>query len=391
MPLSDISIRRAKPEAKPKKLFDSNGLYLLISPKGSRYWRWKYRILGKEKLMALGVYPAVSLALARQLRDEAKKLLVQKIDPSPHKKTQNIADDFDTFESVAREWLTKREWVDSYRVKVVAWLENDVFPWIGKQKINTLEAPDFLVVARRVEQRGAIESAHRINQNCGQIMRYAIATGRAKRNPVSDLRGALKAPPERHYPAITNPRELGQLLRAIDGYKGSFIVRCALYLAPLLFLRPGELRKAEWSEFDFDISAWNIPADRMKMRRPHLVPLPTQAVAALKELQPLTSKGIFVFPSARSNKRPMSDNAVNAGLRRLGYESGTVTGHGFRATARTILDEVLGFRPDIIEHQLAHTVRDPNGRAYNRTTHLDSRKDMMQCWADYLDKLRGIA
>lgn len=392
MPLSDLAIRRAKPDTKPQKLSDGGGLYLLLQPTGARYWRWKYRFGGKEKLLALGVYPDVPLALARQRREDARQLLARGIDPGEHKKAAAAARaelGANTFEVIAREWLTKRDWVDSYRIKVAAWLDNDVFPWIGSRPAAELEATDFLAVARRVEGRGAIESAHRIMQNCGQVMRYAIATGRAKRNPVADLRGAIASPPDNSFAAVTDPDELAPLLRAMHGYSGTMVVRCALQMAPMVFLRPGELRQAEWSEFDLEGKTWTIPAARMKMRRPHLVPLSEQVLAVLEEIRPLTVRGRYVFPSARSRDRPMSENAITAALRRMGYESGTVTGHGFRATARTILDEVLGFRPDIIEHQLAHEVRDPNGRSYNRTSHLPERRRMMQEWADYLDKLRS--
>ncbi len=367
-------------------------MYLEISPSGGRWWRLKYRFDGREKRLALGVYPDVPLALARQRREEARQLLAQGIDPGRQKKAVAAARaelGANTFEVIAREWLDKRDWVDGYRVKVVAWFDNDVFPWIGSRPAAELEAPDFLAVARRIEKRGAFESAHRIMQNCGQVMRYAIATGRATRNPVADLRGALTPAPEQHHAAITDPRELGPLLAAIDGYTGSMITRCALALLPLVFVRPGELRMAEWKEFDLDAARWEIPAARMKMKIAHVVPLAREAVSILRDLHPLTGQGRYVFPSARSAKRPMSNNAMNAAFRRMGYEVGTVTGHGFRATARTILDEVLGFRPDIIEHQLAHAVRDPNGRAYNRTSHLQERIRMMQVWADYLARLRS--
>lgn len=391
MPLSDAAIRRAKPSEKPQKLSDGGGLYLLLQPAGARYWRLKYRFGGKEKLLAVGVYPEVSLALARQRREDARKLLAKGIDPGEHRKAVAAARaelGANTFEVIAREWLGKRDWVASYRVKVEAWFVNDVFPWIGSRPAAELEAPDFLAVARRVERRGAIESAHRILQNCGQVMRYAIATGRAKRNPVADLKGALAPAPDNNFAAVTDPKELGPLLRAMHGYQGTAVVQAALQLAPMVFLRPGELRMAKWDEFDLPSKTWTIPADRMKMRRPHMVPLSKQALAVLAEIQPLTSRSVYVFPSARSRDRPMSSNAILAALRRMGYEVGTVTGHGFRATARTILDEVLGFRPDIIEHQLAHEVKDPNGRSYNRTAHLPERRRMMQEWADYLDKLR---
>lgn len=393
MRLSDTAVRKAKPTGATQRLFDGGGLYLEISPVGGKWWRLKYRYLGKEKRLSLGTYPDTGLAEARGRRDTARKLLAAGVDPGAHRKAEKAAGverAANSFEVVAREWLAKRDWVAGYKVKVSAWMENDVFPWIGARPVSEITAPEFLSVARRVETRGAVESAHRILQHCGQVMRYAIATGRAERNPVADLKGALPPAPVRHHAAITDANAIGGLLRAIDGYTGTFIVRCALKLAPLLFVRPGELRQAEWAEFDLDAGEWNIPAARMKMREPHLVPLSAQAIAILRELEPLTGAGRrYVFPSARSPARPMSDNAVNAALRRMGFDKGTMTGHGFRAMARTVLDETLAFRPDFIEHQLAHAVRDPNGRAYNRTAHLAERRKMMQAWADYLDVLRA--
>lgn len=394
MPLSDTAIRKAKPGTAVAKLRDGGGLYLLLRPDGARWWRWDYRrpVTGKRNTLSLGTYPDVSLADARGKRDAARKLLAAGADPGEHRKAEKAAGTeraANSFEVVAREWLGKRDWVAAYTVKVTAWLDNDVFPWIGAKPVSALTAPDFLSVVRRVEERGAIESAHRILQNCGQVMRYAIATGRAERNPVADLKGALPPPPERHHAAITDTKAIGGLLRAMDDYTGTFAVRCALRLAPLVFCRPGELRQAEWSEFDLDGAQWNIPAHRMKMREPHLVPLSAQAVVILRELQPLTGRGRYVFPGARDPKRPMSDNAINAALRRMGFDKDTMTAHGFRAMARTVLDEGLGFRPDYIEHQLAHAVRDPNGRAYNRTAHLAERRKMMQAWGDYLDALKA--
>ncbi len=393
-PLIDLALRRAKPSGKTQKLFDGGGLYLEISPKDGRWWRLKYRFDGKEKRLALGLYPDVPLALARQRREDARQLLARGIDPGEHRKAVAHAKaelGANTFEVTAREWLGKRDWVPKYSVKVAAWMENDVFPWIGARPIGELTAPDFLRVARRIEERGAIESAHRIMQNCGQIMRYAIATGRAERNPVSDLRGALPPAPERNHAAVVDPVELEALLRALHAYRGTIVVRTALKLAPMLFVRPGELRQAEWTEIDLDAALWSIPAARMKMRQPHLVPLSLQSVQLLRELQPLTGRGQYVFPGGRTVKRPMSEGAVLAALRVLGFDKDKVTGHGFRTTARTLLDEVLGYRPDIIEHQLAHAVKDPNGRAYNRTSHLAERVSMMQHWSDYLTSLRTQA
>lgn len=391
MPLTDVAIRKAKPSDKTTRLFDGGGLYLEISPAGGKWWRYKYRIEGKEKRLSLGTYPDTSLAEARERHAEARKQVAAGIDPSTHRQAEKAAGcerAANSFEVVAREWLGKQSWVEKYKVKIAAWMDNDVFPWLGKRPIADLTAPDFLKVARRVEERGAIESAHRIMQNCGQIMRYAIATGRAERNPVADLKGALTTPTKKHHAAITDPGQLGGLLRAIEGYAGDASTRAALRLAPLVFLRPGELRHAEWAEIDLEKGEWNIPADKMKMRQPHLVPLSTQAIEILKEMQPLSHHRQYVFPGGRSPKRPLSDNAITAALRRMGYDKETVTTHGFRATARTLLDEELGWRPDFIEHQLAHAVRDPNGRAYKRTAHLAERRKMMQAWADYLDSLR---
>lgn len=389
MPLSDLAIRKAKPTGKVQRLFDGGGLYLEVSATGAKLWRQKYRFSGKEKRLSHGIYPDVSLADARERRDSARKLLAQGVDPGEHKKAAKAsASGGNTFETVAREWLAQRDWVPSYSVKVTAWLDNDVFPYIGKADVDALTAPDFLQMARRIEARGAVESAHRILQNCGQVMRYAIATGRATRNPVADLKGALAPAKETHHAAITDPAHIGGLLRAIDGYEGSNIVRAALQLAPLVFVRPGELRQMEWKEVNLEAAEWNIPASKMKMRTAHLVPLSTQAVAVLSDLEALTGEYRFAFPGARTHLRPMSENAVLAALRRMGFDKDTMTGHGFRAMARTVLDEVLHFRPDYIEHQLAHTVKDPNGRAYNRTAHLEERRTMMQAWADYLDKLK---
>lgn len=392
MPLTDITVRKTKPTDKVQRLFDGGGLYLEVTPAGGKLWRQKYRFAGKEKRLAHGTYPEVSLSDARERRDAARKLLAAGVDPSEHRKAEKAAGDEragNSFEVVAREWLGKRDWVDSYAVKVTAWLDNDVFPWIGARPIAELTAPEFLKVGQRIESRGAVESAHRVLQNCGQIMRYAIATGRADRNPVADLKGALRTASEKHHAAITDPKAVGALLRAIDGYVGTLVTKTALQLAPLVFVRPGELRHAEWAEIDLDSAEWNIPAEKMKMRQAHLVPLADQAVEILREIEPLTGRGRYVFPSARSPKRPMSNNAVLSALRRMGFEKDEMTGHGFRAMARTILDEVLHFRPDYIEHQLAHAVKDPNGRAYNRTAHLHERRKMMQAWADYLDMLKA--
>lgn len=292
---------------------------------------------------------------------------------------------------VAREWHAKQSatWVELHASRIMLRLENDVFPWLGRRPIADITAKELLATVNRIVDRGAVESAHRVLQNCGQVLRYAIATGRADRNPAADLRGALPPVKKTHHAAIIEPTAIGGLLRAMDAYNGSLVTKCALRLAPLLFVRPGELRHAEWAEFDLDAAQWNIPAEKMKTREPHLVPLAPQAVAILRELQPLTGRGRYVFPSARSPQRPMSNNAVLSALRRMGYATDEMSGHGFRAMARTVLDEVLQFRPDYIEHQRAHAVKDPNGRAYNRTAHFAERRKMMAAWADYLDGLRA--
>ena len=377
-------------------MFDGGGLYLEIAPAGGKWWRLKYRFGGKEKRLSLGVYPDVGLKVARERRDDARRLLANQVDPGEHRKATKAArveSAANSFEVVAREWFSKfrPNWVDNHADKIISRLERDLFPWVGANPIANVTARELLACLRRIEARGALETAHRTLQNCGQIFRYAIATGRAERDPSSDLRGALPPVKEKHLASITDPTSVAQLLRACDSYQGSFVTLCALRLAPLVFVRPGELRKAEWAEVDLDDAVWNIAAERMKTREPHLVPLSRQAVAILRELQALTGGGRYVFPGARSNGRPMSDNAVLAALRRMGFAKEEMSGHGFRAMARTILDEVLQVRPDFIEHQLAHAVRDPNGRAYNRTAHLHERSRMMQQWADYLDELKAGA
>lgn len=396
MALTDVAIRKAKPAEKPIRMFDGGGLYLEISPAGGKLWRLKYRIDGKEKRLAIGTYPEISLLDARNHREAARKLLANDSDPADVKKAQKAARldrEANSFEVVAREWFAKFEptWVDSHGDRIIRRFERDIFPWIGGRPMAEVRAPELLACLRRIEERGALETAHRALQNCGQVFRYAVATGRTERDISSDLRGALPPVKPSHRAALTEPKEIGELLRAIDGYAGSLITKCAMQLAPLVFLRPGELRHAEWVEIDLDKCEWNIPAEKMKMRQPHLVPLASQAVAILREIKALTGQGRYVFPSARTSERPMSNNAVLAALRRMGYEKEEMSGHGFRAMARTTLDEVLGVRPDYIEHQLAHAVRDPNGRAYNRTAHLAERRKMMQQWADYLEKLKAGA
>jgi integrase len=390
MPLTDITVRTAKGKDKAYKLSDEKGLYLYVTPSGKKYWRLKYRYNGKEKLLALGVYPEVSLSLARDRRNDARKLKASEIDPGEHRKvmkTASVNRATNSFELVAREWFAKHSvnWVASHADKIIRRLERDIFPWLGAKPISEITPPDLLIVLRRIEERGSIETAHRAMGNCGQIFRYGVATGRAERDPSQDLKGALPPVKSTHFAAQTNPQQFAQLLKVINSYEGTLIVRCALRLAPLLFVRPGELRHALWSDIDFEKAEWRYVVT--KTNTPHIVPLSTQALSILQEIYPLTGSGQYVFPSARSNHRPMSDNAILAALRRLGISKEEATGHGFRATARTLLDEVLKVRPDFIEQQLAHAVRDPNGRAYNRTAYLPERKKMMQDWADYLDLL----
>lgn len=391
MPLTDTAIRGAKPGAKPVKLFDERGLYLLVTPAGGKWWRFRYRFAGKEKLLSLGIYPDVGLKAARDRRDDARRMVAEGIDPSENRKAQKTARTdraANSLEVVAREWYAKYSpsWVENHGNRILRRLERDIFPWIGGRPIAEITAPELLAVIRRIENRGALETAHRALSNCGQVWRYAIATGRAERDLSADLRGALPPVNGEHFAAITEPKRVAELLRGIDDYQGTATVRYALRLAPLVFVRPGELRNAEWDHFDLDAAEWRYTVTKTKTE--HIVPLSSQAVAILRDLHKLTGEGRYLFPSARSTKRPMSDNAILAGLRRMGIGKDEMSGHGFRAMARTILDEVLGVRPDFIEHQLAHAVKDPNGRAYNRTAHLPERHKMMQQWADYLDKIK---
>jgi len=392
--LTDLVVRKARPEESPYKLSDGLGLYLLVYPTGNKGWRYRYRFGGKEKMMSLGPYPKIKLSEARNKLEEAKELLAQGIDPVIAKNKKREADNeaLNTFELLAREWFTlkyKKEVSAGQAARVMKKLENDILPWIGSKHISEITAKQILILLRQVEARGALDTAHRCRSICSWVFKYAIASGCAERDPANDLQGILPTPKTRHMAAILDPKELGKFLRASHSYEGSIVTRSALKLAPLLFVRPGELRKAEWSEIDFDAFEWNIPGEKMKMKEPHLVPLAKQAVEIFNEIYHVTGGGRFVFPSPRSADRPMSDNAILAALRRMGYEKHEVSGHGFRATARTLLDEVLKFPPYIIEHQLAHRVRDPLGRAYNRTHHIDERRHMMQVWADYLDGLRN--
>ena len=394
MSLSNTAIRNAKPGEKNRKMFDGRGLYLEISPRGGKWWRLKYRFDGKDKRISLGTYPEVSLKDARERRETARQQIANHIDPSELRKLEKAArveSIANSFEAVACEWYAKHEpnWGTGHAARVISRLKKDVFPWIGNKPIAEITAPLMLDTVRRIEARGALETAHRVLGICGQVFRYAIATGRATYNPSGDLRGALPPAKATHFASVTEPRQVAEVLRALDGYEGTLTVRCALRFAPLVFVRPGELRHAQWKDIDLDNAEWRYLVTKTETQ--HIVPLSKQAVEILRELQPLTGRGRYVFPSARDHKgdRAMSDNAILAAMRRMGIGKEEMSGHGFRAMARTILDEVLGFRPDFIEHQLAHRVRDPNGRAYNRTAHLPERRKMMQAWADYLDELKA--
>ena len=410
----DVTIRTVKPGDPRKRLNDGDGLYLRLFVKGGSHgWRLDYTVNGVRKNLSLGTYPDTTLSAARKKADDARRLVSDGTDPSDvrkaakvaavrHRAAELLADaglpPADSFEAVAREWLgkvhgAKVSYGHSDRTRIR--LEQDVFPWLGRRPVGSIKPAELLACLRRVEDRGAIETAHRVKQACGQVFRYAIATDRCDRDPAADLREALTPIQARHHAAITDPKRVGELLRACDDYRGHPITRAALALAPLTFQRPGELRHAEWAEIDMDAGLWTIPAERMKRSKqgkangpPHLVPMSRQALAILADLQPLTGAGRYVFPSMRTKDRPMSDAAVLAALRRMGFPKDEMTGHGWRATARTMLAERLNVEVSVIEAQLAHSVPDSLGRAYNRTEFLEQRRTMMQTWADYLDRLR---
>ena len=395
MKLKAAQVKAAEVREKPYKLSDGKGMFLLVNPNGSKYWRLKYRFGGKEKLLALGVYPETTLAEARDECDAARKKLAKGIDPGVTKRLKKLADKHqgeNTFKAVALEWYENKmgEKSDSYRDRTKRLLENDLYPSLGARPIAQIEPPELLMVLRKVEARGAVDMAHRAKQTAGQIFRYAVSTGRCERDPSADLRGALKSRAKKHYAAITDPSQVAKLLTAIDGFEGTPIVKTALHLSALLFQRPGEIRTMEWAEINWEERQWELPSGKMKMGQAHIVPLPTQAIDLLKAIEQQTAhRGKYVFPSQRGASRPLSDNGVRTALRTMGYDNDTMTAHGFRAMARTLLDEVLHFRVDYIEHQLAHAVRDPNGRAYNRTKFIKERRKMMQAWADYLDNLKA--
>lgn len=392
MKLTDTKIRSLKPREKQYKVSDGSNLFLVITPTAAKYWRFKYIFNGKEKLLALGVYPDVTLALAREKRDEAKQQLAEGNDPSFVKQIKQRAKKqaaLNSFEDVAREWHAKflSKWTKGHAQTIIARLEKNIFPWIGNHPISEVTPMELLRLMRQIETRGAKETAHRVLQVCGQVFKFAIVTARAQVDPTAALKGALAPVQTKHHASITDPQEIGKLLRDIDGYKGFFITKCALRLSPLLFVRPGELRKAEWSEVNFETAEWRIPAAKMKMKTVHIVPLSKQALAILNELHPLTADGKYVFPGLINVDRPMSDNTVTSALRRLGYTSDEMTAHGFRSMACTLLNE-HGWNRDAIERQLAHAERSNVRAAYNYAEYLPERRRMMQEWADYLETLR---
>lgn len=392
MALTDAKIKTAKPTDKNQKLSDGQGLFLLIKPSGGKYWRMKYRFSNKEKLLAIGVYPDVSLANARKAKEQARSLLAEGIDPMAHKKALKLAKGeaaANSFKVVAMEWLEQRgKKSESGDARLIRLLEKDLFPSLGNTAISEIKAPDVLHALRKIESRGALDVVRKARQTAGQIFRYAVSTGRAERDPTPDLKDALKTGTTKHYASITEPKKVGKLMLAIHAYQAGPIVMSALRLAPLIFCRPGELRKLEWQEVNLEEMRIDLPVEKIKMKEPLIIPLSSQAIEILKEIQLHTGNGRFVFPNARSLSRPMSDNGLRMALRTMGYTNEDMTVHGFRAMARTLLDEQLNFPVDWIEHQLAHAVKDVNGRAYNRTKHLSQRKEMMQTWADYLDSLR---
>jgi integrase len=394
MALTDTEVRNAKPTDKAYKLTDAQGMFLLVATTGNKLWRMDYRFAEKRKTLALGIYPAVSLLKARQRRDKARELLADGIDPGAAKqaaKEAQAAIHANTFEKVALDWLgkTKADRGAGTQAKTTTWLQKDMFPYIGKMPMSSIGPRDVLGALRHMEARGALDAVQRLKQICGRVFRYAVATGSAERDVTQDLKGALTTATPKHFAAITDPKQAGALMRAIYSYSGHAQVVAGLKLSAMLFVRPGELRSMEWAEIDLDAAEWRIPGTKMKMKIDHLVPLSTQAVEIIQSMKPITGSRRYVFPSmGRSEDRPMSENTINSALHAMGIPREAHTAHGFRAMARTIMDEVLEERVDLIEHQLAHAVKDPNGRAYNRTAHLPARRVMMQHWADYLDRLR---
>jgi integrase len=389
--LSDTRVRGAKPREKAYKLYDERGLFLFVTPTGGRLWRLKYRLRDREKLISLGAYPDVGLKRAREKRDEARKLLADGIDPSAERHERRTAL-LETFEGVAEEWLElQSKSLSPETISILgSRLKSALYPYLGSRPVAAITAQEVLGALRRIEARGRHETAHRVRALAGRVLRYAVATGRAQHDVAADLKDALAPVKSRNFASVTDPVRVGELMRAIDGYTGHHVTALALKLAPVVFVRPGELRAAEWSEFDLANEEWRIPGARMKMGEPHIVPLARQALAILHDLKPLARGGRYLFPSLRTRDRPMSNNTINAALRRLGYSSEEQTGHGFRTMAGTLLNE-QGFPPDVIELQLAHSERNKVRAAYNRAQRLPERRKMMQAWADYLDALRAGA
>jgi integrase len=395
--LTDTAIRKAKPSDKPQKLVDGGGMYLLLKPDDSRYWRMDYRHGGKRKTLALGVYPTVTLADARQRREDARRLLANGTDPGERRKqAKQEAKEAerptgDTFEAVAREWMARQDVAEVTANKTRWIMETFLFPEIGGLSLSAITSRVLLDALRTIEVTGKLETAKRAKIKAGQVFRYAVLEGKAENDPTNALRGALKSPAGKHHAAVTDPARIGELLRAIDGFTGQFVTLKALQLAPLVFVRPGELRAAEWAEFDLEGAIWRIPAERMKMKAAHLVPLSTQAVEILRDLHPLTGDARYLFPGLRTTSRPMSENTINAALRRLGYSGEEMTGHGFRSMAAVRLNE-MGWKPDAIERQLAHAETNKVREAYTHAAqYLDERTRMMQAWADYLENLKNGA
>ena len=392
MPLTDTAIKNAKPSAKPQKLFDARGLFLFVAPNGGKWWRLKYRFGGKEKLLSLGTYPDVSLKYARDKRDALRKQVAAGADPSTVRRDEKTARK-NTFESVGQEYITSMQgkWAPRTYQLVTDRLKKDLFKTIGNRPVHLIKATELLRELERIQNRGALEAAHRARQDASLILRFALAKGYVERDPAADLRGALTQRTTRHHAAITEPKEIGALLRAIEGYSGELAVRAALSLAPHVFLRPGELRAAEWAEINFDAAEWRVPAKRMKMKETHIVPLSRQALQILSELRAVTGKRALVFPGVRTTDRPISENTINAALRRMGYTKDQMTGHGFRSMASTQLNESQKWHRDAIERQLAHGERDKVRASYNYAEHMPERRKMMQWWSDYLDALRDGA
>ena len=388
--LTDKAIQAAKPSERPYKLADGEGLTMLVKPNGSKLWRFRYRHDGREKMLGFGGYPDTSAKLAREKRDKARKQLAEGFDPSNARQAEKAARG-NTFEVVAREWLTmqKERLAPATYAKAEWTLETLVFPYLGTRPIDKISAADVLKVLKRIEGRGLNETAHRTRQRISQVCRYAVVTERAQHDVTLSLRGALAAVVSTNHAAITEPAKIGELLRLIEGYKGQTVTWCALRIAPLVFVRPGELRHAEWSEFDLDGDdpQWRIPAEKMKMREQHIVPLSKQVVKLLRELNALTGNGRYLFPALTTTRRCMSENTINLALRRMGYSNEEMTGHGFRSMASTTLNE-QGWHPDLIELQLAHAERNAVRAAYNKAQRLPERRKMMQAWADHLDSLR---